>query len=93
MGKTTRMWNDGIKAGDGTITPHADILVEYWYSYGLTPQQLAAAGHTVANESWTPTYYVLGGAKPDTKWMYETWTPDTFEGATSSPTGRRTPVR
>ncbi|MEU8840463.1 family 20 glycosylhydrolase [Streptomyces roseus] len=79
-GKTTRMWNDGIKAGDGTLTPHAGILVEYWYGYGLTPQQLAAAGHTVANESWTPTYYVLGGAKPDTKWMYETWTPDRFEG-------------
>ncbi|MBT2448915.1 family 20 glycosylhydrolase [Streptomyces sp. ISL-43] len=79
-GKTTRMWNDGIKAGDGTVTPNADILVEYWYSYGLTPQQLVAAGHTVANESWTPTYYVLGGAKPDTKWMYETWTPDRFEG-------------
>ncbi|MEV0414150.1 family 20 glycosylhydrolase [Streptomyces sp. NPDC050448] len=79
-GKTTRMWNDGIKAGDGTVTPNAGILVEYWYSYGLTPQQLAAAGHTVANESWTPTYYVLGGAKPDTKWMYETWTPDRFEG-------------
>ncbi|MGW6706808.1 family 20 glycosylhydrolase [Streptomyces sp. NPDC054956] len=79
-GKTTRMWNDGIKAGDGTVTPNAGILVEYWYSYGLTPQQLVAAGHTVANESWTPTYYVLGGAKPDTKWMYETWTPDRFEG-------------
>ncbi|MER7463013.1 family 20 glycosylhydrolase [Streptomyces sp. NPDC097981] len=79
-GKTTRMWNDGIKAGDGTVTPHPGILVEYWYGYGLTPQQLAAAGHTVANESWTPTYYVLGGAKPDTKWMYETWTPDRFEG-------------
>ncbi|THA32061.1 family 20 glycosylhydrolase [Streptomyces sp. A1547] len=79
-GKTTRMWNDGIKAGDGTVTPNAGILVEYWYSYGLTPQQLAAAGHTVANESWTPTYYVLGGAKPDMQWMYETWTPDRFEG-------------
>ncbi|MFD7026847.1 family 20 glycosylhydrolase [Streptomyces sp. NPDC059917] len=79
-GRTTRMWNDGIKSGDGTITPHPDILVEYWYGYGLTPQQLAAAGHQVANESWTPTYYVLGGAKPDTKWMYESWTPDRFEG-------------
>ncbi|MFG2822414.1 family 20 glycosylhydrolase [Kitasatospora sp. NPDC048365] len=79
-GKTTRMWNDGIKSGDGTVTPNADILVEYWYNYGLTPQQLAARGHTVANESWTPTYYVLGGAKPDTKWMYETWTPDLFQG-------------
>ncbi|GAA0589489.1 family 20 glycosylhydrolase [Streptomyces crystallinus] len=82
-GKTTRMWNDGIKSGDGTVTPNADILVEYWYNYGLTPQQLAAAGHTVANESWTPTYYVLGGAKPDTKWMYETWTPDLFQGGTT----------
>ncbi|MFJ4799228.1 family 20 glycosylhydrolase [Kitasatospora purpeofusca] len=79
-GKTTRMWNDGIKAGDGTIAPNADILVEYWYDYGLTPQQLAAAGHRVANESWTPTYYVLDGAKPDTRWMYETWTPDLFQG-------------
>ncbi|GLV83243.1 hypothetical protein Slala03_29320 [Streptomyces lavendulae subsp. lavendulae] len=79
-GKTTRMWNDGIKSGDGTLTPHPGILVEYWYTYGLTPQQLAAAGHTVANASWTPTYYVLGGAKPDTKWMYETWTADRFEG-------------
>ncbi|WP_329200088.1 MULTISPECIES: family 20 glycosylhydrolase [unclassified Streptomyces] len=79
-GKTTRMWNDGIKSGDGTLTPNPAIVVEYWYSYGLTPQQLAAAGHTVANDSWTPTYYVLGGAKPDTKWMYETWTADRFEG-------------
>ncbi|MGW2670458.1 family 20 glycosylhydrolase [Streptomyces sp. NPDC001272] len=79
-GKTTRMWNDGIKSGDGTLRPDPRILVEYWYTHGLTPQQLAAAGHTVANASWTPTYYVLGGAKPDTRWMYETWTPDRFEG-------------
>ncbi|MFB8243074.1 family 20 glycosylhydrolase [Kitasatospora purpeofusca] len=88
-GKTTRMWNDGIKAGDGTIAPDAGILVEYWYDYGLTAQQLAAAGHRVANESWTPTYYVLGGAKPDTRWMYETWTPDLFQGGRTltDPTG------
>ncbi|WP_457032645.1 family 20 glycosylhydrolase [Kitasatospora sp. P5_F3] len=79
-GKTTRMWNDGIKAGDGTVQPDRNILVEYWYNYGLTPQQLADAGHVVANESWTPTYYVLGGAKPDTRWMYESWQPDLFQG-------------
>ncbi|WP_371649863.1 MULTISPECIES: family 20 glycosylhydrolase [unclassified Streptomyces] len=90
-GKTTRMWNDGIKSGDGTVTPNADILVEYWYNYGLTPQQLAAAGHTVANESWTPTYYVLGGAKPDTKWMYETWTPDLFQGGNTLTDPARNP--
>ncbi|MEV6550542.1 family 20 glycosylhydrolase [Streptomyces sp. NPDC051597] len=90
-GKTTRMWNDGIKSGDGTVTPNADIVVEYWYNYGLTPQQLAAAGHTVANESWTPTYYVLGGAKPDTRWMYETWTPDLFQGGTTLSDPARNP--
>ncbi|MBT2470785.1 family 20 glycosylhydrolase [Streptomyces sp. ISL-66] len=90
-GKTTRMWNDGIKAGDGTVTPNAAILVEYWYRYGLTPQQLVAAGHKVANASWTPTYYVLGGAKPDTKWMYESWTPDTFEGGNVLADGAKNP--
>ncbi|GAA2752731.1 family 20 glycosylhydrolase [Kitasatospora cinereorecta] len=90
-GKTTRMWNDGIKSGDGTITPNADILVEFWFNYGLTPQQLAAAGHTVANESWTPTYYVLGGAKPDTTWMYETWTPDLFQGSNTLTDGTKNP--
>ncbi|MGW1636336.1 family 20 glycosylhydrolase [Streptomyces lavendulae] len=91
VGRTTRMWNDGIKSGDGTLTPHPGILVEYWYTYGLTPQQLAAAGHTVANASWTPTYYVLGGAKPDTKWMYETWTADRFEGGATLADPARNP--
>ncbi|MEY9871567.1 hexosaminidase [Streptacidiphilus sp. MAP12-33] len=80
-GKTMRMWNDGIDAGDGTLTPNPDIVVEYWYNYGETPQQLIDAGHTVANESWTPTYYVYGGAKPDTTWMYESWNPDLFQGS------------
>lgn len=88
-GKTTRMWNDGIKSGDGTVTPNADITVDYWYNYGLTPQQLVDAGHVVANESWTPTYYVLGGAKPDTQWMYETWVPDLFQGSNTISDGTR----
>ncbi|WP_441250315.1 family 20 glycosylhydrolase [Kitasatospora sp. McL0602] len=79
-GKTMRMWNDGIKAGDGTIAPNADITVDYWYDYGLTPQQLTAAGHTVMNSSWTPTYYVYGGDKPDTRYMYESWQPGLFQG-------------
>ncbi|MFE9425965.1 family 20 glycosylhydrolase [Kitasatospora sp. NPDC006697] len=82
-GKTARMWNDGIKAGDGTIAPNPDIIVEYWYNYGLTPQQLIDAGHLVANESWTPTYYVYGGAKPDTTLMYQSWNPDLYQGSTT----------
>ncbi|MCZ4101965.1 family 20 glycosylhydrolase [Streptomyces sp. So13.3] len=82
-GKTMRMWNDGIKQGDGTITPNADITVDYWFNYGLTPQQLVAAGHTVMNSSWTPTYYVYGGDKPNTPYMYETWNPEIFQGGTT----------
>ncbi|WP_083976668.1 family 20 glycosylhydrolase [Kitasatospora azatica] len=79
-GKTMRMWNDGIKASDGTITVNPDITVDYWYNYGLTPAQLVAAGHQVMNSSWTPTYYVYGGEKPDTTYMYESWNPGIFQG-------------
>ncbi|MFJ1706308.1 family 20 glycosylhydrolase [Kitasatospora sp. NPDC088346] len=79
-GRTMRMWNDGIGTGDGTLTPNADIVVEYWYDYGATPQQLIDSGHTISNESWDPTYYVYGGAKPNTTWMYETWNADRFQG-------------
>jgi hexosaminidase len=88
-GKTTRMWNDGIKSGDGTVAVNPDIIVEYWYNYGFTPQQLVDAGHTVANESWTPTYYVYGGAKPDTTWMYESWQPDLFQGSNTLTDGSK----
>lgn len=79
-GKTMRMWNDGIRSGDGTITPASNIHVEFWYNYGLTPQQLLGRGHIVSNQSWDPTYYVLGGGKPNLTWAYETWTPDLFQG-------------
>ncbi|MEZ0068329.1 hexosaminidase [Streptacidiphilus sp. MAP12-20] len=79
-GKTMRMWNDGIRAGDGTIPVAAGITVDYWYNYGLSPQQLMDAGHPVNNGSWTPTYYVLGGATPDTTYMYEQWNPGIFQG-------------
>ncbi|MDF9815929.1 family 20 glycosylhydrolase [Streptomyces sp. SPB162] len=90
-GRTMRMWNDGIKAGDGTIAVNTDITVDHWFNHGLTPQQLVTAGHTVMNSSWTPTYYVYGGSKPDTKYMYETWNTDLFQaGATlTDPTRNR----
>ncbi|KQV12399.1 MULTISPECIES: family 20 glycosylhydrolase [unclassified Kitasatospora] len=79
-GRTMRMWNDGIGTGDGALTPNSDIVVEYWYGFGKNPQQLIDAGYEVANASWTPTYYIYGKGKPDTKWMYESWTPDLFQG-------------
>jgi hexosaminidase len=78
-GKSTRMWNDGIKDGDGTIAPNADIVVDYWSTKGIAPQKLLDAGHDVMNSSWTPTYYVLGGTGIDARWLYEDWNADLFE--------------
>ncbi|WP_041540502.1 family 20 glycosylhydrolase [Catenulispora acidiphila] len=86
-GKTMRMWNDGLKSGDGTITVNPDIIVEYWSNTGLSPQQVVNAGHTIANEAYTPTYYVYGGAKPNTTSMYESWNPDLFDGSTTITNG------
>ena len=80
-GKTTRIWNDGIDSpGSDTIRPNANIVVEYWFNKGLTPQQLLDAGHTILNGSYTPTYYVLGIRHPDDAYTYESWAPPRFQG-------------
>ncbi|TDQ01575.1 family 20 glycosylhydrolase [Labedaea rhizosphaerae] len=79
-GKTTRMWNDGIKAGDGTLAPDRNIVVEFWYNYSLSPQALIDRGYRIANDSWDPTYYVLGGGRINVTWGYETWQRDLFQG-------------
>ncbi|QKW10886.1 family 20 glycosylhydrolase [Streptomyces sp. NA04227] len=78
-GKTTRMWNDGIHADDGTLAPRARIHVENWSRAGITPQALADRGHTLTNESRSWTYYVLGRYKPPTTRLYEDWHPDLFD--------------
>ncbi|WP_394846519.1 family 20 glycosylhydrolase [Pendulispora brunnea] len=80
-GKTTRMWNDGIAShgAPDTLKVDANIVVDYWTNSGLKPQQLIDTGHDVNNSSWTPTYYVLDGAKPDLTYGYERWTPNIFE--------------
>ncbi|HEX6685311.1 MAG TPA: family 20 glycosylhydrolase [Candidatus Limnocylindrales bacterium] len=82
-GKTMRMWNDGIKPGDGTIDPDSDIIVEYWDDIGLTPQQLIDRGHQIMNCSWTPTYYVLSpnGARPDVEYLSGSWNPELYQGS------------
>ncbi|MFE7393405.1 family 20 glycosylhydrolase [Streptomyces sp. NPDC057582] len=90
-GKQTRMWNDGIHSGNGTITPASDILVENWSGAGITPQALTDRGHTVTNEPRSWTYYVLGRYKPPTTKLYETWHPDLFDngGTVSNPSRNR----
>lgn len=78
-GKTTRMWNDGVR-NDSLVVPASNIVIEFWYNYGLSPQAHVDSGHLISNESWNPTYYVLGGSKPNPTWGYDTWTPDLFQG-------------
>ncbi len=88
-GKTTRMWNDGLKPG-AEISP--DIVVEHWSAGGrtpwlgtaLSPGRLIAAGHTIQNAAFTPTYFTCGGpASPfnvPASLMYEAWSPNVFMG-------------
>ncbi|WP_188316343.1 family 20 glycosylhydrolase [Solihabitans fulvus] len=78
-GKTTRAWNDGLYGGSA-VTVHPEVVVEFWTNSGLSPQQHVDNGHEIMNASWDPTYYVLGGAKPNVTWGYETWNPTVFQG-------------
>ena len=82
-GKTLRVWNDGL-GGGAAVKVNPDVVVDYWMSYGLTPQQLVEDGHLIANQSWDPTYYVTGygtgnGRSPDLPWVYGVWQPDIFQ--------------
>ena len=83
-GKVLRIWDDSV-ASDGAVQVNKDVVVEYWRHAGaqLSPDQLADAGYSVFNASWTPTYYVLGagdtGDKPDSAAIYTTWDPSRFQ--------------
>jgi hexosaminidase len=88
-GKTTRMWNDGLKPGGATLTVNPDIVVEHWSAGGLpwlgpaySPQQLVDAGHQVMNNAYTPLYYTLGIGgtllTAPVSAMYDLWEPNTF---------------
>lgn len=80
-GKTTRIWNDGLRDDGSAVTVDPNIIVEYWYNHGpVTPQQHVDRGHLISNESWVPTYYILGGNKPDTTVGYEKWNRHLFQG-------------
>ena len=78
-GKTTRAWNDGI-GGGAAVTVNADVLIDFWTDHGLTAQQHVDNGHLIANQSWDPTYYVLGTEyTPDLAWLYARWPLDEFQ--------------
>lgn len=81
-GKTTRAWNDGVGGGTA-VTVNPNIILEFWYNSGLSPQKHIDNGHLISNDSWSPTYYVLGSGGPSgpgSQWGYDTWNPDLFQG-------------
>ncbi|WP_419995247.1 family 20 glycosylhydrolase [Streptomyces boninensis] len=90
-GKTTRVWNDGLRPG-GTVTVNPDVVVEHWSQHGLgalpwtgpayTAPQLAARGHRVLNAAYTPTYYTTDAlgqllTAPEAA-LYDGWDPSVF---------------
>ncbi|MDD9375959.1 family 20 glycosylhydrolase [Streptomyces sp. ZAF1911] len=81
-GKTTRAWNDGVGGGTA-VTVNPNIILEFWFNIGLTPQKHIDNGHLISNDSWNPTYYVVGTGGPGavgSQWGYDTWDPDLFQG-------------
>ncbi|WP_436499855.1 family 20 glycosylhydrolase [Actinokineospora sp. HUAS TT18] len=81
-GKTTRAWNDGI-GGGSAVTVNPNIILEFWWNAGKSPQAHIDAGHRVSNESWNPTYYVMGTggpSGPSASSGYDTWDVDVFQG-------------
>ncbi|HVK24343.1 MAG TPA: family 20 glycosylhydrolase [Actinokineospora sp.] len=81
-GKTTRAWNDGV-GGGVAVTVNPNVILEFWFNYGLSPQKHIDNGHLISNESWNPTYYVVGTggpSGPSTTSGYDTWDVDVFQG-------------
>jgi hexosaminidase len=81
-GKTTRAWNDGI-GGGAAVTVNPNIILEFWWNAGKSPQAHIDAGHLISNESWNPTYYVMGTggpSGPSATSGYDTWDVDVFQG-------------
>ncbi|HVK20194.1 MAG TPA: family 20 glycosylhydrolase [Actinokineospora sp.] len=93
-GKTTRIWNDGLKPGGATLAVDSNVIVEHWSMSGPPPwigpaynvRQLIAAGHRVQNSSFTPTYFASGGwaalFNTHPAFMYDTWDPSLFVDGT-----------
>ena len=81
MGKTLRIWNDGITTA-ATVPLDNDIVVEHWLGSGVRPSALLAQGRKVMNAAYG-LYNVRGGFKSNTQQLYTSgWTPTHFDGET-----------
>lgn len=79
-GKTTRLWNDGIKDVPTVVTVDRSMVVDYWEdSTGAAPAQwLLDRGHRLMNHDGSQTYDVPGvwDCRPEP--LYENWDADLF---------------
>lgn len=101
LGKTMRMWNDGIRGDAGAVTLHSNIVIDYWYEHvdeeghSLAAQELVNLGFRVANAAAFPFYYVVypsgtGFFVNSTQAMYEQGDPALFADGGTLPPGTRT---
>lgn len=80
-GKQLRIWNDGI-VSTKNVSLNKDIVIEYWYGAGRTPQALAEDGYTLMNATdslyWSRSaqMYKVDAGKlyGDTTWNVGTFT-------------------
>ncbi|MDD7833872.1 beta-N-acetylhexosaminidase [Paenarthrobacter sp. AB444] len=92
-GKTLRVWNDNFTPEPTTVPVDTDVIVEWWADLNgasfpslfnpATPQQLLAAGYTIQNSSFYPTYdynAVHVPKHPSPVRMYEDWAVQRFHG-------------
>ena len=89
-GKTTRIWNDSLVHDGSTVPINDGIIVEVWTGGSIPPQvgpglraaELIAAGYTIKNVSFHPTYRTTGALAPIVNvppvLTYNTWDPSQF---------------
>jgi hexosaminidase len=82
-GRRPVVWNDEVRADDGTVPLDRSLTIDYWSNRGPTPAQLATAGHELLNSSFAALYYVLGDLRPD----QHGWHAGVFDGGHVLPPG------
>ena len=84
-GRTLRVWSDGLQGGSA-VTVNPGIVTEWWNWFlpNASPSELRAAGHSVVNAGWFPTYYAttsiqdLPSVRANLELAWDDWEVDEF---------------
>jgi Glycosyl hydrolase family 20, domain 2/Glycosyl hydrolase family 20, catalytic domain/Repeat of unknown function (DUF346) len=91
QGKTARMWSDDILPAT-KVTLDQNLVLMHWWTSGLTPAQLKAAGHKLINSTDDYLYFSLGTTKNPPARIWDDFDPGTFKGGTRLPGGATDPA-